>query len=269
MVTARRLTDEGVAAFREWLASGAAGDPPHHLLGGLQTSAPLPVVVGLEQRGFASRYELGSYLADRLAPLGFGQIAFDAGLWDWLTLFWFDAIAPRDNSGRRRLHEMARYSQDAGSRRWSRHVVRMSWLSVHTHGTHARYFLSTPLDRHTDVLEQIAGQQEVFGSRAAVALGERLYWDPAGMQLRRGAGGKTGGSPRRLSRFMRQIRMTYDPETMTAEQLLELLPPEFDRWKSSESSGPKAKGGIVARLFGRNSALRQTDKPVPAAGRES
>lgn len=257
MKTARRLTESGVSAFRAWIASGAPGDPPHDLLQNPETSGPLHGVVDVEARSFASRYELGEYLALRLAPLGYARIAFDAGLWDWLTLFWFDEIAPRDAAGKRRLREGARYSQDAAGRRWSRHVVRMSWLSVENHGPHARYFLSTPLDRHTDVLEQIAGQQEVFGSRTVVKLGERLYWDAGAGELRKGAGGKSAGSPRRLSRFMKQIRMTYDPETMTADDLLALLPGEFARWtKPPEPPKPPhgPKRGLIRRILGGDRA---------------
>lgn len=253
MAATRRLTEQGVAAFRAWIAAGAAGDPPHDLLDKPETSASLHATVDVEHRNFSSRYELGAYLVPRFEPLGAGRIAFDAGLWDWLTLLWFDSIAPRDASGKRRLHEIARYSQEPASRRWSRHVVRMSWFAVQTHGERARYFLSTPLDRHTDVLEQIAGQQEVFGSRTAVALGERLYWDEGSQQLRKGAGGKSAGSPRRLSRFMRQIRMTYDPETMTVDQMVALLPGEFARWlKPPEPPKPSAAtlSGLVSRLFG-------------------
>lgn len=253
MQTVRRLTDRGRAAFREWIGAGAVGDPPCEMLAGPGMSEPMHAEVAIEKHDFASRYELGAYLAPRLEPLGAGRIAFDAGLWDWLTLFWFDAIAPRNSTGTRRLHEMARYSQNPGSRRWSRHVVRMSWLSVHSHGEHARYFLSTPLERHTDVLEQIAGRQEVFGSTAAVALGERLYWDAKKQKLRKGAGGKAAGSPRRLSRFMRQIRMTYDPETMSEDQMLAMLPSEFARWtKPYETSRTPAKqrNGVISRLFG-------------------
>lgn len=261
MATARRLTDEGVAAFRHWISEGAAGNPPHHLLDDPGTSAPLPVSIEIEQRGFVSRYELGAYLVDRLAPLGFATIAFDMGLWDWLTLFWFDVIAPRDADGRRSIREPARYSQDAQSRRWSRHVVRMSWLSVHNHGEHARFFLSTPLSVHTDVIEQIAGQQELFGSSAALALADRLYRDPETGGVRRGTSSKTAaGVPRRLTRFMKQIRMTYDPDLMSVDQLLGLLPQEFEVWKSPEGKPTRRKASLVTRLLGRTETSEATTR---------
>lgn len=255
MATVRRLNDQGVKEFREWLEGGAQGAAPHDLLISPLKSEPLGAEVEIEERGFTSRFDLGQYLHDKLQSLPFSSMAFDTGFWDWLTLFWFDQIAPPSASGNRNLREIARYSQDAGGRRWSRHVVRMSWLSVHNHRENAQYFLSTGLDRHTDVLEQIAGQQEIFGSRAAVALGGRLYWDNINGVLKKGAGGKSAGSPRRLSRFMKQIRMTYYPEAMEVDDLMGLLPREFSRW--TESSKPQAavnqsKKGILARLMNRN-----------------
>lgn len=254
MLAVRRLNTQGVREFREWLEAGAPGEIPEDILSSPLKSEPVGSGVQVEARAFATRFELGLYLNDRLKPLAFSSIAFDAGIWDWLTLLWFDQIAAPGASGKRNLREIARYSQDPGGRRWSRHVVRMSWLSVHNHGENARYFLSTGLDRHTDVLEQIAGQQEIFGSRAAVALGARLYWDDATGVLRKGAGGKSAGSPRRLSRFMKQIRMTYDPELMQADHLLGLLPKEFDRWTKpapQPASSPKSAPSLLSRIFGR------------------
>ena len=242
MVAVRRLNAQGVKEFREWLEAGAPGETPGEILSSPLKSEPISGSVQVELRPFATRFELGRHLTESLKPLTFSSISFDAGLWDWLTLFWFDQIAAPGTNGKRNLREIARYSQDAGGRRWSRHVVRMSWLSVHNHGDNARYFLSSGLDRHTEVLEQIAGQQEIFGSRAAVALGAKLYWDDANGTLKKGAGGKSAGSPRRLSRFMKQIRMTYDPELMQADQLLGLLPREFERWtKTAPTPASAAK----------------------------
>lgn len=253
MAILRRLNETGISAFRAWLADGAPGEAPADLLTLPSSSEALSTSVEIDERQFASRFELGEYLNERLGKMAFSQIAFDTGIWDWLTLFWFDQIAPANAHGERSLREIARYSQDAGGRRWSRHVVRMSWLSVHNHQSNARYFLSTPLGKHTDVLEQIAGQQEIFGSKAAVALGSSLYWDEEAGVLKKGAGGKSAGSPRRLSRFMKQIRMTYDPEATEPDQLLHLLPKEFNRWRQVSTPDGEAgsKTGILSKIFGR------------------
>jgi hypothetical protein len=47
---------------------------------------------------------------------------------------------------------------------------------------------------------------------------------------------------------MRQLRRTYDPPGMTAEQLVGALPVEFDRWKEKErsSAGRAASKGLAA-----------------------
>ena len=72
--------------------------------------------------------------------------------------------------------------------------------------------------------------------------GDKLYWDEAAGSLKRGAQGKGPGTPRRLVRFMRQFRRTYDPPAMKAAQLVDSLPPEFDRWKEpSKPSVPPAR----------------------------
>src|SRR5262249_61882818 len=107
--------------------------------------------------------------------------------------------------------ERVRCSLGVRNRKWSRHIVRMSWMSVKDHGEAARVMLSVPISKHTDVMEQIGGQQEAFGARSVVELADRLYFDVGTGRLRRGAQSKGGGSPRRLRTFLRQFRRTYDP----------------------------------------------------------
>ena len=87
------------------------------------------------------------------------------------------------------------------------------------------------------VLEQLAGQQETFGARSVVQLADQLYWDPREGAVKRGVQRKGGGTPRRLVRFMRQFRRTYDPPAMTPDQLVASLPVEFDRWKPAPPGG--------------------------------
>jgi hypothetical protein len=126
----------------------------------------------------------------------------------------------------------------------------MSWLSVHEHGDNARILLSVPLTKHTDFLEQLAGQQETFGSKSIIGAAYKLYWSEKTGQPRRGAQGKGQGSPRHLRRFMRQLRMTYDPDSMNADQLIALLPSGFSKWvpaTSKSSFFPAVLAGFFER----------------------
>lgn len=230
MTQIRRLTDKGRAEFKAWLEGGAKGEPPRHLLTGADTSDEIAGSAHVAPRTFATRLELGHYLVKQLSVLTAASVAFDEGLWDWLSLFYIDELLPPDSGGRRDAKELVRYALELRNRKWSRHVLRVSWMAVREHGAAARVMLAVPLTKHTDVIEQIGGQQEAFGATCVVELADRLYWDAANDRLKRGAQGKAGGSPRRLVRFLRQFRRTYDPPAMTAQQLRESLPREFERW---------------------------------------
>lgn len=105
------------------------------------------------------------------------------------------------------------------------------------HGVFARVMLAFPISKQPETLEQLGGQQEAFGARAVVEAADRLYWDPTTNALKRGAQGKKEGTPRRLVRFMRQFRRTFDPPAMTADQLLATLPKEFGRWQPESPVG--------------------------------
>jgi hypothetical protein len=229
MHAVRRLTLEGIARYREWLNGGALGTSPVHLLFG-ETSEALAVTTSIEHRSFASRLELGQYLAERLAALPIAQLRFDAGIWDWLSLYYIDVLAPRASDQSRDMKQLYRYTLELTNRLWSRHILRMSWMAVIDHGDAARVMLALPITKQSEVLEQLAGQQEVFGARSVVQAADRLYWSPRSNTLKKGAQGKGGGTPRRLVRFMRQFRRTYDPPNMTVDQLMASLPDEFGKW---------------------------------------
>lgn len=227
----RKLNADGRAAFAKWIVDGGKGDAPHDLLTGDGTSEALSYDVEADIGPFVTRYDMGLHLAEVLKPLG-ASTWFDAGLWDWLALYYIDQSSTTIG-GLRKLQARERYLLELRNRKWSRHLVRMSWLAVQEHGESARVLLTTPPHGHSEVLEQLSGQQELFGARPLIAAARRLYWNDATGGLKRGAQGKGPGTPRRLRRIMSQFRRTWDPNTMSASQLLDLLPAEFDRWKKS------------------------------------
>lgn len=234
MTPVRRLNIDGRRMFREWLERGAPNPAPTELLTEVHYSENVGWNAEVEQRAFETRLDLGGYLVDQFAAVPTASIAFDEGLWDWLSLYYIDQLLPPDVSGNRSVKEIVRYMLELENRKWSRHILRVSWLAVKEHGTASRVMLSVPPSKHSDVIEQIGGQQEAFGASSVVRLADILYWDSDNDRLKRGAQGKSGGTPRRLVRFLRQFRRTFDPPRMSAEQLLEALPREFDKWRKSE-----------------------------------
>jgi hypothetical protein len=239
-----RLTPDSITRFRQWLESGAMGSGPTHLLFGTG-SETVADTAKVQYRSFASRLELGEYLAERLKSLPVNQLRFDAGVWDWLSLLYMDALAPRAANGARDIKQSYRYTLELKNRLWSRHILRMSWMAVVDHGSAARVMLALPITKQSEVMEQLAGQQEVFGARPVIEAADRLYWDQESGTLKRGAQGKGGGTPRRLVRYMRQFRRTYDPPTMTVEQLVASLPQEFQRWiEAPKSTSKRPSDGV-------------------------
>jgi hypothetical protein len=60
-----------------------------------------------------------------------------------------------------------------------------------------------------------------------------LYFDDSTGALKRGAGGKSGGTPRRLAKVRQQLDVTWDLEELDPSNIIATLPAEFSRFKSA------------------------------------
>jgi hypothetical protein len=229
----RRLNDRGRDAFRAWLDSGAGGAPPLSLLEDPTTSVSLRLSIPRPEKLYERRYELGLELVELLDDLDIAAFQADAGLWDWLSLCLIDQICPVREGGRRKVLNVANYLLESNkySRR-NRHLIRTNWSVVRVHGAAARFILSGPLYEHGEAVEQLTASQDVITSRPLIAAIASLVWDDAKATFKRGFGSKTGpGGARRVPVFAKQFRLTYDLDSLRAEQILDLLPREFDRFR--------------------------------------
>ena len=235
----RVLTPDGLREFQEYLSrarSGSEEEPPFAILwrGGFSTDASVRVEINPE-RDFADRLELGLYLDDLLEDMPAAETD-SGGLWSWLALYYFDNLCPR-RRGTRRVLADHRYvlplettAQDY--RRYYRHLVATPFRLVRMHGPLARAFLRTPLPVHGDYAEQLAARQEIVSNRAVVEAADQLYYsEEGGGGLKMGAVDRSRpGNVRRLITVMQQLDLTYDLYGMTADDILGLLPDEFDGW---------------------------------------
>lgn len=60
---------------------------------------------------------------------------------------------------------------------------------------------------------------------------QRLYFDEELQRTKRGSGGKSAGTPRRLMGFFRQIELNYDLASIKADRFWAMLPREFEKFK--------------------------------------
>jgi hypothetical protein len=247
----RRLNDGGIAKFREYLDSlraGATASPPDGLLTDVATSEGLGFDIPVERppqiAPFTDRYKFGCYLKERFAPLGPAAVAMDYGLWTWLSLYYFEQLCPSAGNGERSVvadeayivHKTFKYEE------YYRHLVRTPWLVVVQHGDRSRVLLipasapgDHPLGKRGEIIEQLAARQTILGSSSLIASAYQMYFDESKGRPRRGAGGSGGGSPRRLALVAQQLELTYDLSACSAEEILSLLPAEFDRWAAKPS----------------------------------
>ena len=103
--------------------------------------------------------------------------------------------------------------------------------------------LDQPLRSMERFTLRILGAPILFNAVGVVELAHLLYADKQTGRYKTGfaGAGEVGGehnpgSLPRLIDVLNQLYMIYDVYGMEAQQLLELLPPEFDRWKTASSS---------------------------------
>lgn len=244
----RQLTPQGVTAAKEYLAAlreGRGDTPfPAAILTDVPYSEPVEPAVSIAARDFANRREAGRYLKFWLGYLPASQVIGNAGLWSWLGMFYFDRLVDKDDDGCPNLgrnpdvaYVIDQAAAGRGERRHFAHRLLLAYETYTRHGENAWFMLEQPVNSVGQLADRLIGAPALFRSRGIVKLAHLLYADRATGRTKPGFGG--GGrerqrSPGNLMRFidvMDQLYMTYDVYGMTAEELLKLLPAEFDRWR--------------------------------------
>ncbi|GAB5387832.1 MAG: hypothetical protein Alpg2KO_08000 [Alphaproteobacteria bacterium] len=181
---------------------------------------------------FATSYEMAEAILHSLNEAPFLAAQRDTGLWCWLTFVLRDQLFKRSSDNKLRTQERNKWFPSAPMdyRKAQRHKVRMRVVALETLGDSARHLLCGHPSVHGDVIEQCTSQQDMF-NRNFQEVAALLYYDDETGKLKRGSGAKGPGSPRRLAAVYKQLRVTWEISVLTAEEFLNLLPPEFNRFR--------------------------------------
>ena len=242
---AREFNAKGIQRARQFLDEVRSNPesgltPPRDLLLGGEYTREFRRELTVERRRqpFASRREIGVYLAPRLRPLG-PQVADRISLWSWLGLFHFEDTV-RIVDGTMRLSPLDEtFVLDPGDdqhlRGQHRHCLRSAWQLYEVHGDNAAFLLNQPPTARGDIADRILQSQRIFHSEGIVPLILGLYTD--GDHPKRGFRGRPGGL-RHFLRVLDQLERTYDVYGMPAHALLRILPPEFQAPRRQDPNLP-------------------------------
>lgn len=259
----RVLNEDGARLFREFVErarKGSTESPPWHLLTDEATSAPLDFAAEVELRPFASRVEFGRYLVDAFKHVERRRLSREAGMWNWLALRYFDQLCPPGGAGARKLLATGHYVLEGrfAHNRYYRHLVRAAWYAMALHGTEGEILLTsagkpTPgIGQWGEISEQLAGYQDILGSRTAMVVAAKLFLDDSGATKRGAASPDGPGSVRRLSTVLRQLAMTHDLRTAEPAEVVTMLPDEFEAFRGGPK--PQRKRSLLRRLIGGGDA---------------
>lgn len=240
MVPLRRFNEAGIARFRELLEEiRSEGDAD---VGGILWDDALTEQLSegpvLEIQPFANRREAGEYLYQVISTVShdLDDVERDPGLWAWLAAAYMDHIAPAED-GERKLGATARWIPAVGDyQKYYRHLLAGPYQIYRAHREdpdRAMVILATDVGSPGEAAEQLSARQEILSNGRFLEAATRLYYDEESGSLKRGSGGKGPGSPRRLAKDMfEQFALTWDFYGMEADEIVSLLPPEFDRFRT-------------------------------------
>ncbi len=230
----RALNEEGVDRFESYirsLAENGRQSPPKALLFDPDHSTGLAFTATVEEKDFASRLEAMRYLVPALKPLGNELEERFEGIWSWLTLFYFDQLCP-EKGGKRSPGEIYSYIPGAGYLNRHRHLLAAPYRMFKRHGEGAVLLLDTPLDADNPFQFHFVSRPSFAFNPAVLDAATRLYYDGKRRRPKPGAllPEKAGG----LIRFVdvvEQLELTHDLHSLDGEQVLSLLPKEFQPWR--------------------------------------
>lgn len=233
----RRLNDHGLNEFSDFinqLRRGAERNIPSYLLEGEEYSEHISIDLDVGDLQFDTRYELGNYLVKLLEGEKIQNYMGDAGFWSWFALFWFEQLCPI-KAGSRKPSMEYNYILSRKYNHRPRHAIYMTWQLVSRYGEGVRFMLCKELSVRGEITEELMARQEILSAEGVMMLASELYTDNNTGLFKKGAtsGGRAGAVHRYVG-WLQQLQMTYDIFSTSKEELAELLPSEFDRFRCSQ-----------------------------------
>ena len=241
MAQVRRFNRAGIERAREfldnWKTSKSFSQVAlDQLLQNPGLSSEFDPPLRVERQPISSKRDAARILKELFTNIDI-PIADDDGLWSWLGMF----FAPEYPPGPRTTDDAYVFLRDESTtelrrayQRRYRHALRASYLIDRQHGESAAFLLDQPINSFA-LEDRLLSDFRAFTSVGVVQLAIALYTHDGELKPRYSSE-QEPGNLRHLLRVLNQLERTYDVYGMKEDALMDILPPEFDRWKSGGSS---------------------------------
>lgn len=194
-----------------------------------------------EDKTFNTRMEMAKYLFNLFEK---NEITRDKiigeenkGLWTWLAYMWFNQITDNRNKIKRIERYIAFYPASPRERfqRRNIHLIYGTYyLFSLLREEYSKIFLSSKPYINWDTIDRLGCTEYIIRYPNIIKAAEILYWDENRQQLKKGSGNKKNpGNIRRFVTFINQFELTYNIYTMSPEEIISILPEEFNEWKQN------------------------------------
>lgn len=198
--------------------------------------------INIQNKQFATRFEFGEYLFSIFKDYPRQALIKNERLWNWLSLFYIDQLIPTNAKGKKIVGEISRYAYNPHYTSFYRHLVACSWDIYSRYGEDSKLFLYTPMNKTSQLIWDLACRQNIISNRNLIKVVQILYWKDDGTghgTIKRGSVTKSRpGNLTRLIAILNQLDTTYDFYGMNPEDIITLLPAEFDIWKNKVKRKP-------------------------------
>ena len=237
IIKIRKFNQVGLEKFKEALIYRAPG--LFNKLKSIYSDAAFSEDIGIEfswDDSWNTRKELATGLWSSFIQFpNFEREADDPQLWNWLSCRLLASIygnveGEATNKAAKK-ESLVRWIVEEGKLRQHRHLILSAFTAYKINASFGDdYSLSQlvqPIRQPGEVVERISGKIELSHGEVAL-LSTWLYVDKSKSEIRKNI--TSDGEPQQLSKYFNQIEKTVDYQSMTAAELLEMLPSKFSKW---------------------------------------
>jgi hypothetical protein len=237
-MTIRRFNAKGIQIFEAYVLQcrqrHKAGEPVEPVNQSLLNDPDCSTETDYELPGgpadFEDKLSIGEYFCRVIPDDRHAKARLDKELWTWLAAYFFDEIT----EGREKIKETRAYVASIGFQDFYRHLLLgpyFIYFNSRDNPNRVRVLLYNDPTTMNEVMVQFGSYQTLMQNKSLQSVVQRLFFDEEANKIKRGAGGKEAGTPRRLMDFFRQIELNYDLPSIGEDDVWKMLPKEFQKFK--------------------------------------